>query len=484
MADLGHELTDEILANLEQDIADEYAIAVRDMQKKLTDYLEQDEAKRKIQERLLKEGAITQQEYNDWVYRHTMMGKRWQDMLDVLSEDMVHTNEIALGIARKKMPDVYALNSNFALYQIEHDGKIDTGMSLYSHDTAEHLLEKQRQLMPGPSTKKAAQIAANKDLQWNYKKIQSAVLQGVLQGESPYDVAKRLSTVGRMNYNAAVRYARTMTTNAQNSGRYNTFERANSKGIDLTIEWQATLDGRTRHSHRMMHGQRRDVGEPFMVDGVKIMWPGNDRCDGSTVPQEMIWNCRCTLLSWVKGFEPDTVKQSPKMGDMSFEEWQNEKAPKKKTKRTPVVSSPTIESRNPVGKPSAVIGGEKLNKRQENILSALQNGNGRAILKKSGVSMRDLAALTAQEEIEFAMLTRKSKRMVYMGTRGQVPALNDQTAAALAKDGWRLSGHTHAVGGLIPSNGDMLILNYFGQERSALYDPVGNHVVFYRKEMP
>lgn len=326
MADRGHELTDNILAKLEQDIADEYAIAVRDMRNKLTEYLEKDEAKRQIQEKLLNDGAITQQEYNEWCYRHMMMGKRWENMLNALAKDMTKTKEIALKISREKQPDVCALNVNYATYQIEHDGELDTGLSLYNHDAAAHLLEEQRQLMPGPSTKKAAEIAANADMQWNYKKIQSAVLQGILQGESPYDVAKRLNTVGRMNYNDSVRYARTMTTNSQNAGRYQAFRRARDIGVDLTIEWQATLDGRTRHSHRMMHGQRRDVDEPFELDGVKIMWPGNDKVGSSDVPQSMIWNCRCTLLSWVKGFEGETVKESPKMGDLSFEEWQNEKA--------------------------------------------------------------------------------------------------------------------------------------------------------------
>jgi len=177
-------------------------------------------------------------------------------------------------------------------------------------------------MMPGPSTRKAKQIAANKDMQWNRNKIQSAVLQGVLQGESPYDVAKRLQNVGQMNYNAAVRYARTMTTNAQNAGRYEAFHRAKKLGVDLTIEWQATLDGRTRHEHRMMHGQRREVDEPFVVDGVEILFPAQTRYGSSDIPQQLIWNCRCTLLSWVKGFEGDTVKESPKMGDMTFEEWQ------------------------------------------------------------------------------------------------------------------------------------------------------------------
>ena len=326
MADRGHELTDELLSKLEKDIAREYRQANRDVAAKLKAYLEETEAKRKVQEELLKAGKITQKEFQDWCFRHTMMGKRWEEMRDVLAEDYHNANKIALQMSKDRMPDVYALNGNFATYQIEHDGEIDTGFTLYNHDTAEYLLEEERTLMPGPSTRKQREIAANKDMQWNTQKIQSTVLQGVLQGESPYEVAKRLMHVGQMNYNSAVRYARTMTTNAQNAGRYQAFERAAKVGVNLTIEWQATLDNRTRHEHRMMHGQRREVGEPFEIDGVKILWPAQVNYDGTNLPQELIWNCRCTLLSWVKGFEGDTVKSSPKMGDMSFEEWQNAKA--------------------------------------------------------------------------------------------------------------------------------------------------------------
>ena len=327
MADLGHELTDKELKKLERRIKQEYRIAVNDMKQKLTDYLEKTEEARKVQESLYKAGEITKKEYTDWCYRHTMIGNRWKEMKSVLAKDMVNANKIALNIAKGKMPDVYALNGNFATYQIEHDGRIDTGFTLYNHDTAEYLLSEQRELMPAPSAKKAKEIAANKDMQWNMQKIQSSVLQGVLQGESPYDVANRLTQVGQMNYNAAVRYARTMTTNAQNAGRYEAYRRAKRLGVDLTIEWQATLDGRTRHEHRMMHGQRREVDEPFEVDGIEILWPAQTKNGSSDIPQSMIWNCRCTLLSWVKGFEGDTVKSSPKMGEKSFEEWQNEKAP-------------------------------------------------------------------------------------------------------------------------------------------------------------
>ena len=323
MADRGHVLTDQMLSELEDRIADEYAIASRDMQKKLREYMEQFEEGRKKQKALLDDGKITKKDYEDWVYRHTMVGKRWDAMLDVLTKDMEHASEIALKIARGEMPDVYALNANYGVYQIEHDAEIDMGFTLYNHDAAERLLKEQDlQLMPGPSTRKAAQIAADESMQWNRQKIQSAVFQGIVQGESPYEVSKRLRSVATMNYNAFVRYARTMTTNAQNAGRYEAFRRAEDLGVDLTIEWQATLDGRTRHDHRLMHGQRRAVNEPFITpDGFYILWPAQTKYGSSDIPQRMIWNCRCTLLSWVKGFEPDTVTSSPKMGDMTFEEW-------------------------------------------------------------------------------------------------------------------------------------------------------------------
>ena len=326
MSDRGHELTEELLEELEEEIKREYEKAVKDVEKKLQDYLEKTEKGRLEQKALLDAGEITQKQYNDWVYRHTMVGKRWEAMRDALVKDMVHADAVAQGLIRGKMPDVYALNMNFATFQIEHDGKIDTGFTLYNRDSAQYLLGDQRELMPGPSAKKSAEIRANKDMQWNSRHIQSAVLQGILQGESPYDVAARLQQVGQMDASASIRYARTMATSAQNAGRYQAFRRARSLGVELTIEWQATLDNRTRHEHRMMHGQRRNVDEPFVVDGIKILYPAEGGPGSSDIPQYLIWNCRCTLLSWVKGFEGDTVKSSPGMGDMSFEEWQQAKA--------------------------------------------------------------------------------------------------------------------------------------------------------------
>ena len=39
----------------------------------------------------------------------------------------------------------------------------------------------------------------------------------------------------------------------------------------------------------------------------------------------MIWNCRCSLLAWIKGFEHDTLKKAERMNGLSFEDWQKAK---------------------------------------------------------------------------------------------------------------------------------------------------------------
>lgn len=70
-------------------------------------------------------------------------------------------------------------------------------------------------------------------------------------------IAKRVSQeVGASNIRAATRIARTSVTAAESAGRLSALERAKALGIDCQIEWLATLDGRTRHSHRVVDGER------------------------------------------------------------------------------------------------------------------------------------------------------------------------------------------------------------------------------------
>ncbi|MBQ6413034.1 MAG: minor capsid protein, partial [Ruminococcus sp.] len=272
----------------------------------------------KKKQELLRAGKITQKDYNDWRLRKMAMGKRWEEMRDNLAQDYHNANQIAKSIANGYKADVYALNHNYATYQVEHDGGIDSFYSLYDKQTVERLMREDQNLMPPPGRRVKQAIAQGKDVKWNNRQLQSALTQSILQGESIPQIAKRVSeTVSTRNYSSAVRYARTMMTGAQNAGRIDAYERAQDMGIDLQKEWMATLDDRTRHSHAMLHGERVPVDEEFSNG---CMFPG----DPSGDPEE-VYNCRCTLISQINGFEIGRVESSPKMGDMSFEEWQDSK---------------------------------------------------------------------------------------------------------------------------------------------------------------
>lgn len=325
MADRAHEITDRIIKSTEERLRQEYEQAAAELEDKLNDHFRRYRIKDEKWRQWVKDGKRTEKEYQRWRKGQLAVGERWSQMKDTIAEDLNHVNEIARDICAGQQVDIYAINHAFGTYQIEHDAGINTSYTLYNHEAVENILANDPELLPPPGIRVSRAIAEEKATRWARQKIQSTMLQGILQGDSIPELAKRLATnVSDSNYKAAVRNARTMATSAQNAGRYQSYRRAKGMGIDLTIEWAAVLDNRTRHSHRQMHGQRREVDEPFTItDGGRtfnIMWPADCNSSQSNAPQKEIWCCRCTLLSWVKGFEHDMQTDSDKM-TMSFDEW-------------------------------------------------------------------------------------------------------------------------------------------------------------------
>ena len=84
--------------------------------------------------------------------------------------------------------------------------------------------------------------------------------------------------------------------------------------------WLATLDGRTRHEHRQLDGQTVTVGDPFKIDGEEIRFPGDP-----FAPGYLVWNCRCTLVAQLEGFETDPddmgLRYDDRLAGMSYEDW-------------------------------------------------------------------------------------------------------------------------------------------------------------------
>lgn len=300
--DLANEETEALLRKLEKRLTKEYSEAAKDVEDKFKDYMRRFEIKDKIKREAVDAGVLKETDYKAWRKSQILIGERWQAMLNDLSQDLHNANEIAISTARGYQEEAYALNHNYATYMIERDSGIDTSFTLFDRQTVERLVREDPKLLPDPrkGSKTARKIAENKDLRWNRQKLSSAIMQGVIQGETVPQMAKRLESVADMDHRAAIRNARTMVTGAQNAGRIDAAKRAQDMGIGLTNVWMATLDMRTRHEHRLLDGQRREVDEPFEVEGQKIRYPG----DPEAAPQ-LVYNCRCTLIPQVKGFEYD-----------------------------------------------------------------------------------------------------------------------------------------------------------------------------------
>ena len=313
MADAGHEATEKIIAEMEKKLSKQYAQAEKEVKAKLDDYFRRFEAKDAKWQEWVKNGVKTDKQYKQWRTQQIAQGERWTALKEQLAADYQNANKIARSTIDGYMPEVYAINHNYGIYQIENGGELATSLTLYDRQTVERLMRDDPELLPPPGKAVSKAISQGRAERWSRQKLQSVMTQGILQGESIPKLATRLAKeVGESNRKAAIRNARTMATNAQNAGRYDSYRRARDKGIDLTIEWQATLDQRTRHDHRML---------PFEVDGIKILYPAQLKGAASDIPQHMIWNCRCTLLAWVKGFEGETIRKTEKMNGMSFEEW-------------------------------------------------------------------------------------------------------------------------------------------------------------------
>lgn len=316
--DKGHELTDDLLRQMERRISREYAQAEKEITKTLNDYLRRFHKKDETWRRWVADGKKTQAEYSQWRIGQIMVGERWEEMRDTLAGDFHSANQVAGSIINGYKPEIYALNHNYATFEVETGALVDTSYTLYDRQVVERLMRDDPQMLPPPGKRVSDAIRAGEDIAWNNKQIQSAMMQSILQGESIPKIATRLANaVGDSNRKAAIRNARTMTTGAENAGRVDGYKRAEAMGIKLKQEWMATLDGRTRHEHRLLNGQKVAVGESFEVEGEKIRFPGDPQA-----PAHLVYNCRCTLVAALDGFTDDApLKSSPNMGGLSYEEW-------------------------------------------------------------------------------------------------------------------------------------------------------------------
>lgn len=289
--DKAHKLTDIKLAEIEKHLKGIYESAASDLVKKADRHFQRFRILDEQKQKLLKQGKITKKELEKWRKGQMMRGQHWAAMIQQTTQELANVNKTALAYINGQLPEVYALNYNAANKGIA-DAVRGYSFELVDAETVKFLATTDKSLLP------YKELDLQKDIQWNTRQINSQVLQGIVQGESIPDIARRFQTVSLMDRAVAIRNARTMVTGAENRGRIEGYRRAEESGIVLKKEWLATHDSRTRHWHLDLDGAMAEVDEPFYNDYGSIMFPGDPAAHPANV-----YNCRCTLVAKVTGFK-------------------------------------------------------------------------------------------------------------------------------------------------------------------------------------
>ncbi len=316
--DPGQVAADQAVAEVEKRLRKTYKQAYNEITQKMTEWSKAFADKESEMQGKVASGEITQAQYDSWLQGQVLAGDLWKKKLDQVSGVLLEANQQAMEIVNGQKMGVFAENANYQSYQLTQDTKLDLSFAVYDVDAVAKLVKDRPELLP------RKQVNGKKDKAWNQTKMANIAAQAIIQGESIPQIARRIATeTASDNMKAMVRYARTAMTSAQNAGRMETLHRAKGMGIQCKKVWLATLDRRTRDSHRNLDGQVRDIDEPFDSDFGKIMFPG----DPEGHPGD-VYNCRCTLTYQYDEYPADPSnnqrydqESGQLVADMTYNEW-------------------------------------------------------------------------------------------------------------------------------------------------------------------
>lgn len=119
--------------------------------------------------------------------------------------------------------------------------------------------------------------------------ITQEISRGIASGLGYGDIARNIANATSAPFSRAKTIVRTEGHRIQQTSTADAQQAAKDRGADVVKQWDATLDGKTRESHRMVDGEIRELNEKFSNG---LMYPG----DPSGGAAEVI-NCRCASLT-------------------------------------------------------------------------------------------------------------------------------------------------------------------------------------------
>jgi len=207
------------------------------------------------------------------------------------------------------------------------DGFVSTVYSLHKQGLPLTFPIDQRQVVKALVTNSAISEGLYKTLGVDTKRLRDVIAaeisRGLASNMSYSEIARNISNQTGIAKNRARNIVITETHRIREEASQDARVEAKKKGANIVKQWDATLDGRTRDTHRRLDGQIREVDEPFEIDGKTAMYPG-----GFGVAEEDC-NCRCVALTrarWgLDEKELETLKERAKYWGLdktdSFEEF-------------------------------------------------------------------------------------------------------------------------------------------------------------------
>ena len=304
MADLGERLTDLRVERIRRELDRIYTEAAKDLHEKARDYLKRHYAKDVQKRAALAAGEITKEQYRRWQSGQVFIGRQWQSKIQQMARGLVDVEREAVKIVHGEQMECFAEQANYFEFRIDKDHDFGMNFGLYDTHTVTRLVRDEPELLRRRYVDGVASEA------WNVKTIRNCIMQGILQGESIPDIAKRMARdTASSDMKAMTRYARTAMTGAQNAGRLDAMRESNRKGIVCLKLWIAVGDDRTRDAHLELDGQTAPVDTPFQSTLGPIMFPGDPNAS-----DENVWNCRCAL-----GYEYPSDAESVSLYDGEYE---------------------------------------------------------------------------------------------------------------------------------------------------------------------
>ena len=122
--------------------------------------------------------------------------------------------------------------------------------------------------------------------------VQKIVTNGRESGASVSQIAKNIRQTAPIARRRAAAIARTETHNALSFANHEYHGVVSQEySVKMMKKWASTSDMRTRSAHSYANGQVRDMDEPFIVGGAKMMHTGDPNGGAANVV-----NCRCVVL--------------------------------------------------------------------------------------------------------------------------------------------------------------------------------------------